>query len=147
MTPGFHPQPPAVHVRHCAAATLARPVTLHLWALMTLMAALLTGLTAASQAAPDSTRLTAPPALPAAQLRLALTSRTTMVYEPRRVATPLPLAGDGQGETPPSLGLEFRSPPAQHGARSILRVQLSGDAALQFRPRRRGLAISYRAQF
>ena len=98
-------------------------------------------------AAPDVTRLTAPAALPAAQLRLQLTSRTTMVYEPRRLSTPLPLAAEGQGETPPSLGLEFRSPPSQHGARSILRVQLSGDAALQFRPRRRGLAISYRAQF
>ena len=101
----------------------------------------------AALAAPDATRLSAPPALPAAQLRLVLTSRTAMVYEPRRLAVPLPLAGAGQSEVPPSLGLEFRSPPSQHGPRAMLRVQLSGDAALQFRPRRGGLAISYRTQF
>ena len=111
------------------------------------LAVLWMALPQAGVAAPDATRLSAPPALPAAQLRLVLTSRTAMVYEPRRLATPLVLAGDGKSEAPPSLGLEFRSPPSQHGPRTILRVQLSGDAALQFRPRRGGLAISYRTQF
>jgi len=114
---------------------------------LALLVSLWLGLPQACLSTPDATRLSAPPALPAVQLRLALTPRTAMVYEPRRLASPLPLATDGQAAAPPSLGLEFRSPPSHSGTRAVLRVQLSGDAALQFRPRKGGLAVSYRSQF
>jgi hypothetical protein len=96
----------------------------------------------ACRAAPE-----APSPLPGPQLRLVLGSRTAMVYEPRSPAPPLPLAGQ-QGQAAPSIGLEFRTPPSHaNGPRGLLRVQLSSDAALQFRPRRGGLAVSYRADF
>jgi hypothetical protein len=92
----------------------------------------------------------APAALPAGQLKLALGPHTSMVYEPRRLPSPLPLQADGAAveAAAPSLGLEFRTPSAtRDGPRGLLRVQLSGDAALQLRPRRGGLAISYRTTF
>lgn len=138
---------PIAPTRSCGQRRAAASAKLTWVGALGLLAVMWVALPQTGLAAPDPTRLSAPSALPEAQLRLVLTPRTTMVYEPRRLANPLPLAGDGQREAPPSLGLEFRSPPSQHGPRSILRVQLSGDAALQFRPRRGGLAISYRTQF
>lgn len=48
------------------------------------------------------------------------------------------------------VGLEFKRAASQWSGLktgSLLRVQLSGDANLSFRPRRGGLQVSYRAQF
>lgn len=99
-------------------------------------------------ATPAAVAQTAPSTLPGPQLKLALGRSASMVYEPRRLPAAQPLADPQAGAAAPSLGLEFRSPPAQRdGLRSVLRVQLSSDAALQFRPRRGGLAVSYRAEF
>lgn len=90
----------------------------------------------------------APTALPGPQLRLAIGPSASMVYGPRRLAAPQLLPDPQAAAVPPSLGLEFRAPAAsREGPRALLRVQLSGDAALQFRPRRRGIAVSYRAEF
>ena len=90
----------------------------------------------------------APSTLPGPQLKLAPGRSASVVDEPRRLATPQPLADPLAAAMSPSLGLAFRAPPASRdGPRALLRVQLSGDAALQFRPRRGGLAVSYRAEF
>lgn len=106
-----------------------------------LLAALLT-VTGPCAAAPD-----APSPLPGLQLRLALGSRTSMVYEPRPLPPNQPLAVQ-PATAAPSIGLEFKGAPSHAaGPQSLLRVQLSADTALQFRPRRGGLAVSYRAQF
>lgn len=88
-----------------------------------------------------------PSPLPGPQLRLALSPVASMVYEPRRVPAASPLADNNLDGAAPSLGLEFKSPAKRDGPRALLRVQLSADSALQFRPRRGGLAVSYRAEF
>lgn len=81
----------------------------------------------------------------APMLAMPLGPRTRLIYEPRRLPPPNAFA-DAQ-PTPPSLGLEFKGPDANQGPRGLLRVQLSGTSAVQFRPRRSGLAVSYRAEF
>ncbi len=113
------------------------------------LAGLALGLGAACQAAPDAQPAgPAPAPLPQAQLRLALTPRTAMVYEPQRVPSPAELADRSVAPVPHALGLEFRTPSASaHGPESVLRLQLSAGAALHLRPRRRGVALSYRVQF
>ncbi len=78
-------------------------------------------------------------------LALPLGQRTRLIYEPGRVLPPNPLA-DVQPAAP-SLGLEFKGPDANQGPRGLLRVQLSGNSAVQFRPRRSGLVVTYRAEF
>lgn len=89
----------------------------------------------------------APAPLPGAQLRLSLSPNRALVYEPGRLSAVNPLSAVDGVATRPSFGLEFRSPAAHQRPSSLLRLQLSADAALQFRPRRGGLAVSYRAQF
>ena len=88
-----------------------------------------------------------PSALPGPQLRLALSPAASVVFEPRRLPAASPLADANLDGAAPSLGLEFKAPAKRDGPRMLLRVQLSADAALQFRPRRGGLAVSYRAEF
>ena len=150
MTASAHTMAATIHVAPCGlrvGRTASAWVAPKWLGALRLLAPLWLGLPQAGVAQPDAIHLSAPSPLPQAQLRLVLTPRTTMVYEPRRLASPLAMAADGQVEAPPSVGLEFRSPPSHTGARAVLRVQLSGNAALQFRPRKGGLAISYRNQF
>lgn len=109
--------------------------------------ALLLALVLLSAAAPSGAAPDAPSPLPGKQLRLALGPRTSVVYEPRPLPPQQPLAVQ-PGDAAPSVGLEFKAPPGHaSGPRGLLRVQLSADAAVQFRPRRGGLAVSYRAVF
>jgi hypothetical protein len=89
----------------------------------------------------------APSPLPGAQLRMTIGKRTTLVYEPRTLAPAQPMVVQPTAAAP-SIGLEFKgSANPAAGVSSLLRVQLTTDAAVHFRPRRGGLAISYRAQF
>jgi hypothetical protein len=93
----------------------------------------------------------APPAVPSARkptICLPLSPRARRVSEPRPVR---PWA-DANASTfgPPAqarLGLEFRTVSPTSGARSLLRVQRSGGAALQFRLRGGGLTVACRGQF
>lgn len=81
-------------------------------------------------------------------LRMGLNQRTQIVYEPRpwQPATPLPT--DYAVRRPqPSLGLEFKTASRNEAARSLLRVQLSGDSVLQFKPRGGGMTVTYKSQF
>ena len=48
---------------------------------------------------------------------------------------------------PASLNLDFRRASAHQQAKDLLRVQLSADSVLNFRPRGGGLVVTYRAQF
>lgn len=86
-------------------------------------------------------------AVSAPALRLGLDDRVNLVYERRLqsgVGQPVDLLAH-----PPrtSLGMEFRTPNGSQGPRSILRVQLSGDSVLNFRPRGGGMTVIYRSQF
>lgn len=66
-------------------------------------------------------------------------------------AAPAPRTPVGAGSPEalrPRFALEFRAKGAAKDLRdSLLRVQMSGDAALHFRPRSRGLQITYRERF
>ena len=87
-------------------------------------------------------------ALPMAPtLRLGVNERVNVVYEQPRWQGQTPVAELLPPQARASLGLEFRSPAASQGPRSILRVQLSGDSVLNFRPRGGGMAVTYRSQF
>lgn len=101
------------------------------------IAALLLGLAACTGALAD----------PGA-LRLALSDRMGMVYTPRPPA-PTAVAPHDLARAQPqaSLGLEFASRARREGPRSLLRVQLSGDSTLAFRPRGGGLHVTYRSTF
>jgi hypothetical protein len=63
--------------------------------------------------------------------------------------SPRTLVGAGSaGALRPRFALEFRAKAATKDLRDgLLRVQMSGDAALHFRPRSRGLQITYRERF
>jgi hypothetical protein len=81
-------------------------------------------------------------------LGLALGARTRLVYEPR----PLRPWADANAAVvgapaEPRLGLEFKSVSPATGASNLFRVQMSGGAALQFRPRGGGMTVAYKAQF
>ena len=80
-------------------------------------------------------------------LRLGVNERVNVVYEQPRWQGQTPVAELLAPQARASLGLEFRSPAASQGPRSILRVQLSGDSVLNFRPRGGGMAVTYRSQF
>jgi len=82
-------------------------------------------------------------------LRLPLSRRAQLVvqtrpWQPVDALTAQTLPATAQQ---PSLGLEFKAKRPTDGALSLLRVQLSGESVLQFRPRGGGLAVSYRSQF
>jgi hypothetical protein len=82
-------------------------------------------------------------------LRLDVSPHAHVFYEPKpwRAGDPSPeLAGVPQQRA--SLGLAFKSAPSgASGARSLLRVQLSGDSMLHFRPRGGGMTVTYKSQF
>jgi len=82
---------------------------------------------------------------PQTRLRLGLTPSTHIVYEPKPYVPP----NEFHTRVPqqPSLALEFKSPKKDQGPRSLLRVQLSGDSVLHFRPRGGGMTVTYRSQF
>ena len=81
------------------------------------------------------------------QLRLSLTDNTRLVLE-RRPWQMQDAGAEAAALRPQvSLGLEFTASDPVQGARSLLRVQLSGGSTLQFRPRSGGLALSYRRPF
>lgn len=87
----------------------------------------------------QAARAAAPP-----QLQMGLTEQAALVYAPRRQPQPgLDL------DAPPKakLGLEFHAPDTRQKLRGLLRVQLTSDSSLGFRPRSRGLEVSYQAQF
>lgn len=73
------------------------------------------------------------------------------LYADRLGALTPTAAGFEPGQTATvRVGLEFKRASSQWSGLktgSLLRVQLSGDANLSFRPRRGGLQVSYRAQF
>lgn len=48
---------------------------------------------------------------------------------------------------PAALNLDFRRKSAHQQAKDLLRVQLTADSVLNFRPRGGGLVVTYRAQF
>ena len=52
-----------------------------------------------------------------------------------------------QPAQPASLNLDFRRVSAHRQAKDLLRVQLTADSVLNFRPRGGGLVVTYRAQF
>lgn len=82
------------------------------------------------------------------ELRVGLTPRTQLIYEPKpwQPATPLPT--DYTVRRPQqSLGLEFKAARKDQSVKSLLRVQLSGDSVLQFRPRGGGMTVTYKSQF
>ena len=84
---------------------------------------------------------------PVTLLRLGLSSSTRIVFEPKPGWLAVALA-DADERTPmASLGLEFKTSGRGQAPLGLLRVQLTGDSALQFRPRARSMAVSYSSQF
>jgi hypothetical protein len=80
-------------------------------------------------------------------LRLNLSARTRLVFQPAEQRPWGPYPGLAPEPQQPALGLEFKSSKPGSGLRHALRVQLSSKESLQFRPRGGGLAVTYRAQF
>jgi len=79
-------------------------------------------------------------------LHLDLSGRTRVVFQPKPEVAP----GDAaRTHTQPqaALGLEIPSPPQNQGTRGLLRVQLSGNSVLNFRPRHHGLQVTYKSSF
>lgn len=85
---------------------------------------------------------------PDPQQRVALTVHSEVVRQPLGWQ---PRGGIAELQTVPtrqaSLGLEFRRASSAQSARDLLKVQLTADSVLNFRPRGGGLAITYRSQF
>ena len=50
-------------------------------------------------------------------------------------------------KTQASLNLEFRRKSSSQSAKDLLKVQLTADSALNFRPRGGGMIVTYRSQF
>lgn len=131
-----------------ALATAATAVAAFAWGVPA--SAQAQALTSAAAAMPSAPTPWQGPAAEARQgaLRVGLTQRTQIVYEPRpwQPATPLPV--DYTVRKPqPSLGLEFKNANKDQSVKSLLRVQLSGDSMLQFRPRGGGMTVTYKSQF
>lgn len=81
-------------------------------------------------------------------LKLALSPRTKLVYEPapsRPWADNNPANSGAPAEA--RLGLEFRTSSSTANVRHVLRMQLTAQSALQFPPRGGGLTVTYREQF
>ncbi len=84
-----------------------------------------------------------------AQLELPVSAHAHVFYEPKPWQPDEP-APSAAGLPPPraSLGLGFKTAPSgAAGMKGLLRVQLSSDSALHFRPRGGGLTVTYKAQF
>ncbi|HLL18926.1 MAG TPA: hypothetical protein VK439_09090 [Rubrivivax sp.] len=85
---------------------------------------------------------------PDAQQRVALSLKSQVVHQP---LTWQPRGGNPELHTNPStqssLGLEFRRKSSSQSAKDLLKVQLTADSALNFRPRGGGMVVTYRSQF
>ncbi|HVK32410.1 MAG TPA: hypothetical protein VM845_07865 [Burkholderiaceae bacterium] len=80
-------------------------------------------------------------------LRLNLSARTRLIYQPAEQRPWGQYPGLAPEPQQPALGVEFKSSKPGSGLRQVLRVQLSSQESLQFRPRKGGMAVTYRAQF
>lgn len=92
--------------------------------------------------------IAATPVFAAEPLKLALSPGARLVYTPKPWAPATALPEDA-GRAPPQaqLGLEFAGRSASKDVKSLLRVQLSADSVLNFRPRGGGLTVTYRSTF
>ena len=83
-----------------------------------------------------------------ARQRVAVTVKTEVVHQP---LTWQPRGGNPELHANPStqstLGLEFRRKSSTQSAKDLLKVQLTADSALNFRPRGGGMVVTYRSQF
>ena len=101
--------------------------------------------------------ITAPQDLPADRSRLVLTlratptSRASMVVEQATSARTANSWRAAQAAEAPTtrVGLELRSASAEKrlGINNVLKVQLSGGSTLLFKPRRSGVAVTWRSEF
>jgi len=83
------------------------------------------------------------------QLQLQVSSRAHVFYEPKpwQPDDPAPSAA-GLPAPRASLGLGFKTAPGNAaGVKGLLRVQLTSDSALHFRPRGGGMTVTYKSQF
>ena len=85
---------------------------------------------------------------PSPQQRVAVTLNTNVVHQP---LTWQPRGGNPDTHAQPSaqssLGLEFRRKSGSQSAKDLLKVQLTADSALNFRPRGGGMVVTYRSHF
>jgi hypothetical protein len=85
---------------------------------------------------------------PPAQAGLALSLESQVVRRPIALQ---PRGGvhewNPQPQQQASLNLEFRRASAHQQAKDLLKVQLTADSVLNFRPRGGGLVVTYRSQF
>lgn len=79
-------------------------------------------------------------------LRLELGDRARLQVAPRPDRQAWVPQDVGRPQQTAALGLEFASAPSD-GPQRLLRVQLSGDSMLNFRPRGGGLSVTYRSKF
>lgn len=81
-------------------------------------------------------------------LRVPLNGRTAVVWEPARWRPSLPHPADAAAPAPVErLGLDFRATGPADAPRALLRVQLSAQSVLNFRPRGGGMLVTYKSQF
>jgi hypothetical protein len=76
-----------------------------------------------------------------------LTARTRLIYQPKPVRPWNNNNGLTDSRPEQLVGLEFRSRSGARDLRNLLRVQLTSDSSLQFKPRSGGLAVSWRSEF
>jgi hypothetical protein len=85
---------------------------------------------------------------PDPQKRIALTLNSHVVHQP---LTWQPRGGNLELNSAPtnqaSLNLEFRRKSSTQSAKDLLKVQLTAESALNFRPRGGGMVVTYRSQF
>lgn len=81
-------------------------------------------------------------------LQLELTPQTRVTYQPKPW-TPAQVLPQDMGRAPAqaALSLEFAGRSATRDVKSLLRVQLSADSVLNFRPRGGGLTVTYKSSF
>lgn len=85
---------------------------------------------------------------PDPQQRVALTVNTEVVHQPLSWQPRAGVADLQPGPTTQaSLGLEFRRRSSTQSAKDLLKVQLTADSVLNFRPRGGGMVVTYRSQF
>jgi len=85
---------------------------------------------------------------PKGQQRVAFTVNTHVVHQPLSWQ---PRGGSPELQAHPTtqstLGLEFRRKSNTQSAKDLLKVQLTADSALNFKPRGGGMVVTYRSQF
>lgn len=85
---------------------------------------------------------------PDPQQRVALTINSEVLRQPLSWQPRGGLADLQSGATrQTSLGLEFRRKSSTQSAKDLLKVQLTADSALNFKPRGGGMSVTYRSQF